>query len=126
MMRVLSLLTVAIASGAAYAAPFNDPTMPPNAPAQGAESGIAGPGGPAAVSGARLESVLIAPNRRVAVISGKSIPLGGKYGTARIVSITESKVVLQDGEKKETLLLYPGVEKKSVGTKARRANRTDR
>ena len=119
MTRCVPLLVAALVSAAAQAAPFADPTRPPSVSAD------AGPGGKA-VSGPRLESVLIAPNRRVAVISGQRVTLGGKFGEARVVRISETEVVLQNGEQRETLKLFPEVEKKSIRTRARRADRTDR
>ena len=121
MRRAVSLLVAALVSAAALAAPFADPTRPPSVGADAA----AGPGGQA-VSGPRLESVLIAPNRRVAVISGRPVMVGGKVGEARVVRISETEVVLQNGEQRETLKLFPEVEKKSIRTRARRADRTDR
>ena len=120
MMRTMALLIAALASGLAPAAPFADPTRPPNV--TGAEPGD----GRAAVAGPRLESVLIAPDRRIAVISGQTVPLGGKYGEARLVRISESEVVLQNGDQRETLKLFPEVEKKSIRARARRADRSDR
>ena len=119
MMRAQALLIAALASAAAQAAPFADPTRPPNASETGS-------GGQGAVAGPRLESVLIAPDRRIAVISGQPVSLGGKYGEARVVRISESEVVLQNGDQRETLKLFPEVEKKSIRTRARRADRTDR
>lgn len=119
MRRPIPLLLATLVSAAAQAAPFADPTRPPSVSAE------AGPGGQA-VSGPRLESVLIAPNRRIAVISGQAVTLGGKVGEARVVRISESEVVLQNGDQRETLRLFPDVEKKSIRTRARRADRTDR
>ena len=120
MKRIIALLIAALASASAQAAPFADPTRPPNVTAE------TGSGGQAAAAGPRLESVLIAPDRRIAVISGQRVPLGGKYGEARVVRISESEVVLQNGDQRETLKLFPDVEKKSIRTRARRADRTDR
>lgn len=114
MRRIITALIAAVASAATQAAPFADPTRPPNAASETA----AGPA--AAVAGPRLESVLIAPNRRIAVISGRAVPLGGKYGEARVVRISESEVVLQNGDQRETLKLFPDVEKKSPRARARR------
>lgn len=118
MTRAAAILLAVLASGGAHAAPFADPTRPPNA--SGAE------GGPAALAGPRLESVLIAPNRRIAVINGLPVSVGGMYGEARVVRISETEVVLQSGDQRETLRLFPDVEKTSIRTRARRANRTDR
>jgi MSHA biogenesis protein MshK len=80
------------------AASFADPTRPPTFT----------PGaGPAPTGRPRLESVLIAPDRRIAVISGQRVQLGDRIGGAEVVSITESAVVLRGDQSSETLLLFP-------------------
>ena len=98
----------------AHGAPLADPTRPPNTAAED-------DGGAGILSGPRLESVLIAPDRRVAVISGQQVKLGDKYRDAQVVRISESEVVLRTGDATETLKLFPGVDKKS---RARREKRT--
>ena len=105
------LLTLA---AQAHGAPLADPTRPPNTAA--GDDDVSG-----AVSGPRLESVLIAPDRRLAVISGQQVKLGDKYRDAQVVRISESEVVLRTGDATETLKLFPGVDKKS---RARREKRT--
>ncbi len=87
------------------AAPFADPTQPPGALAGGAADA-------APAEGPRLQSILISPNRRVAVIGGRTVPLGGNYGDARVVRITETEVVLQTGQERQSLRLHPEVEKR--------------
>jgi MSHA biogenesis protein MshK len=104
----LALALALLAGWGAQAAPFGDPTRPPGAGAQ-AEAG----GGDTAL-GPRLQSVLIAPNRRVAVIDGQAVPLGGHYGDGRVIRITENEVVLQAGEERRTLKLFPDVDKRSA------------
>ncbi len=83
---------------------MNDPTRP----ATGyADAGVA-TGGPV------LQSVMITPTLRSAIISGEMVKLGGKFGSARLVKISESEVVLKDGGETQILKLYPGVEKRAV------------
>ena len=89
----------------AQAAPLADPTRPPNAAADAA-------GEAAPRSGPQLQSVLISPARRVAVISGRAVALGERYGEATVASITESAVLLRYAGRSETLRLIPGVEKR--------------
>lgn len=88
-----------------------DPTRPPviaePAP-QGAE--VVTP-----VAGPELQSVLISPTRRVAIISGQSVKLGDKFGEARVVKITENEVVLRNGKDVQVLKLFPGVQKNTAG-----------
>ena len=100
----LLLVCALVASGAA-AAPFADPTRPPSAQPSG-EGAATAPDGP------RLESVLIAPDRRIAVISGQQYKMGDPYGEGRVVRITESEVAIRSGESVEVLKLFPGVEKR--------------
>jgi MSHA biogenesis protein MshK len=89
---------IAFACGA-HGAPFADPTRPPRAVESSAAAGT--PGGP------RLESVLIGPDRRVAVISGQQVTLGSKFGGGEVVRITESEVLIRRAEGDESLQLFP-------------------
>jgi MSHA biogenesis protein MshK len=113
MRRAIFLLGVCAAS-LAHAAPFADPTRPPSA--FGDEGAAA-----TASSGPRLESVLIAPDRRLAVISGQQVRLGGKYGDGQVVRITESEVVIRNGAAMETLRLLPDVQKRPRARSDKRA-----
>ena len=87
-----------------------DPTRPPSEPVAAAASGASAavPGG-----GPLLQSVLISPRHKVAIINGETVKLGGMYGTARVVKISEGEVVLNEGGNLQTLKLFPGVEKKT-------------
>ena len=97
--------TLAMASARAQV--LTDPTRPPNAPVAG-EAPESGP------PGTQLQSVLISPSRKLAVINGTMVPLGGMVGEAKLVKITESEVVLQKGSETEVLKLFPGVDKQLV------------
>lgn len=92
-------LALAAAAWSAHAAPFADPTRPPRAPEAG-KVGAAVPGGP------RLESVLIAPDRRIAVISGQQVTLGSRFGDGEVVRITESEVRIRRFDGEESLKLF--------------------
>jgi len=87
---------------------FADPTRPPNV----ADSADSAPGG-AAPGKPRLQSVLIAPGRRVAVINGMLVPEGEAYGDATVVRVTAASVLLRRPDGDETLELLPGVEKQA-------------
>lgn len=82
-----------------------DPTRPPTASPETMSS-------PAAAPAARLQSVLIAPGRKVAVIDGRTVKLGERIGDARVVAISPAQVTLQKGAERQTLQLHPGIEKK--------------
>jgi len=84
-----------------------DPTRPP-AIARAAESRAAAD---AAVP--VLQSILIARDRRSAVISGETVTVGARYGAMRVMQIGETEVVLKGGEGVVTLKLFPQVDKKS-------------
>jgi MSHA biogenesis protein MshK len=95
------------ASGATRAAEpqpvLIDPTRPPNVrPA--AERGEGG-----AAAAPRLHSILISPQRRMAVIDGRTVPLGGKVDEATLVQVSETQVTLREGGKLKVLELYPGI-----------------
>jgi MSHA biogenesis protein MshK len=93
-----------------------DPTRPPNSPAPGAQDG--------APAGTQLQSVLIAPGRRIAIINGKSVALGDTLGESKVVKITETEVVLQKGDETEVLKMFPGVDKQSVKRRPGRAHKS--
>jgi MSHA biogenesis protein MshK len=114
-LRKLLLAAAWLAAPAALAQGLADPTRPPSA--------SAAQGGPdeAVPGGRQLQSVLLSGGRRIAVIDGSMVPLGGMLGEARVVKITETEVVLKTGEETETLKLFPGVDKKTVKRTARRA-----
>jgi len=82
-----------------------DPTRPPQA-TQAQPSGEA----------ARpiLQSVMISPSRRSAIIEGHLVELGQMYGEAKLTRITESEVALVRGHETQVLRLFPDVEKKAV------------
>ncbi|MDA8107018.1 MAG: MSHA biogenesis protein MshK [Betaproteobacteria bacterium] len=87
---------------AAQPARFVDPTRPPNAIPEGS---AATPGEP------RLQSVLIAPGRRVAVIDGQPVTVGGKIADSTVVRIAVGEVMLRQGEETRTLKLLPDAQK---------------
>lgn len=114
-MRFAPLLLAAytIGAGAAPGVPFADPTRPPGPASQ--QEGSAAP-----AEGPRLESVLIAPDRRLAVINGQQYRMGDRYGEGRIVRITESEVAVRNGEAVEVLKLFPGTQKRPSSRRIKR------
>jgi MSHA biogenesis protein MshK len=61
------------------------------------------------VEKAGLQSVVISPQHRAAVIDGVMVELGGKIGDATLVEVRENSVVLQGGQGKRVLELFSGV-----------------
>jgi hypothetical protein len=110
----LSAAVVALAlagTAGATQAQLADPTRPPAAVAPHAGTDGAGAGGP------RLQSVLISSTRKLAVIDGVTVPLGGKFDGATVAAIAETEVKLRYGEGVQTLKLYPGIERAPVDSK---------
>ncbi|MFH0934848.1 MAG: hypothetical protein V1879_06545 [Pseudomonadota bacterium] len=88
------------------AEPLPDPTRPAAeflAPADTADSAKA----TAAIEG--LRTIIIAPDRRSAVINGEQVKLGGRVGSERLMAVCEDSVVLQGAEGRREVPLYPGV-----------------
>ena len=107
MNRVLLLSLICMASSAlAQRAALVDPTRPPT------WTGGSGADEAAAPVGPQLQSVLISPTRRIAVISGSTVGLGEKFGGATVVAISEGAVMLRYADRRETLHLIPGVVKR--------------
>ncbi len=103
--------TLAFIAAGAQAQALVDPTRPPNFVA-GAQN--------EAPAGNQLTSILLSGGRKVAVINGATVPLGGMVGEARLIRVSETEVALKKGSEIEVLKLYPGVDKKSVKRKALR------
>lgn len=58
-----------------------------------------------------LQSVIISPSRRAAIINGKTVELGGKYNGAKLTEVNENGVVLSGARGRQKLLLmFPAVE----------------
>lgn len=105
-MRRLAAVIGALLAGSVHAAPFADPTQPP-ATGDGQAEGL----GPR--DGLRVESILIAPDRRLAVIDGQQVTIGGRVRGAAVVRITETEVVVRGADGEQRLKLFP-----DAGTRA--------
>jgi hypothetical protein len=107
------LATAALGSGATAA--MDDPTRPPAGFYVAPSAGGGGEGGPV------LQSVLISEVGRRAIISGELVPMGGKTPAGRLVKVSETEVVLEQGAARKTLKLYPNAEKREPGAGAAHA-----
>ena len=112
MRRYLPIVIVVIAlllpgAVSAQAQGLVDPTKPP------AELLATGMVSGAAASSA-LQSILLSRGRKIAVINGQSVSLGGKYGDATLVGISAGEVTLKSDKGVEVMKLYPGLEKSSA------------
>jgi MSHA biogenesis protein MshK len=108
-MRIAALLLWAYC--AAAAAQAMDPTRPP--PSLWRPQGVAEE---PVTAGPQLQSVMLSPTRRSAIISGQVVNRGERYGDAVLEDVAEDQVVLRRGLRTEVLKLYPG-----GGTKELRA-----
>jgi MSHA biogenesis protein MshK len=103
------ILVLSLAGANAYGAPFGDPFRPPRE----VEAPIAGASAPTAP---RLESVLIAPDRRIAVINGQQYSEGSTFGEGRVLRISETEVLIRRAGRDEALKLYPQELKRASGS----------
>jgi MSHA biogenesis protein MshK len=58
-------------------------------------------------NGWALQSILFASDRRIAVINGTRVKEGDRVGSARVVRIRDSQVLLDTGGRRLTLHLLP-------------------
>jgi MSHA biogenesis protein MshK len=104
-------------SAPAAAQIVNDPTRPPIGLGAGAADGeLEGVAG----GGMMLQSVMISPSQKAAIISGVMVRLGEKYGDAVLIRVAENQVVLRSGDTEQVLKLYPAVEKREITPVAER------
>lgn len=97
------LLLAALLPTGAGAQPLADPTRPPDA---AVAEGVVASAGPI------VQSIIIGPGRkRAAIIGGERVEVGGNYGGATVVRITDSGVYLKGSEGEEFLPATVGVEK---------------
>lgn len=114
-MRRLTILLLGLV-GLAHAA---DPTRPPEAwlnAGSVADNAVAG-------TALRLQSVLMPERGRpVAIIGGKTVPLGGQVGDAVLIRLSEGEAVLKGPEGVTHLYMTPGIEKHMIPTPRPRRN----
>ena len=55
--------------------------------------------------------MILSPQRKLALIDGQLVALGGKVGDAVLVRIGVADVTLRRGDEYETLHMYPGVQR---------------
>ena len=109
----LLALCAALATCAPLAAaqPLRDPTRPPAGFGRTGEGGIVRRGRDAEWV---LQSVLLSPERRYAIINGEILSLGGSVAGAELVAIREGEVTLRAGGTLRTVRLFPDVDMNSA------------
>jgi len=78
-----------------------DPTQPPAELSARPGAAVAEPND--------LQSIIISPTRRAAIINGQTVELGAKAGDVRLIEVSESGVVLQGEKGRQALTLFPNV-----------------
>ncbi len=120
-MLLLARLCVMLASWGmpawAAAETLPDPTRPP-LEIRGGEGGEthAETSGEAERKG--LQVIIIAPNRRAAIIDGQTVELGGRYHGAKLIEVNEGALVLLDAHGKRSVIsMFPkvGLRPKAAG-----------
>ena len=112
---LLSLCLLGMTHGI-FAQELRDPTRPP--------SMATSPGGgldTASSSGPRLQSVRISAHQASAIISGQQVRVGDQLGDNRVMAISENDVTLRGPSGVQVLKLFPGISKRSVSSRHRRA-----
>jgi hypothetical protein len=110
LIEALAAVSMALAAGVACGQGLSDPTKPPAGFHAGTGPGSVRPGEPR--GGLVLQSVLIYPDARSAIISGEHVLLGQKVRGLRLVKVAETEVVLLNGSERRTLKLFPNVDKR--------------
>ena len=83
-------------------AQFEDPTRPPNF-SELASNAAQDSSAPAW----QLSSILVSPQRSIAIINGKTVKQGDRIGNARVLKIQTTGVILRTGEETFTVKLLP-------------------
>lgn len=94
------------ASLQAHAQAMSDPMRPPREILGGGEA----PDTAASTSPAQV--VIISSDRRQATINGRTVALGGRYGDATLVRISDAEIVLQKPDSTEVIRLYSSVNRR--------------
>ena len=108
MTKLLALgATLAVCTPLAAAQSLRDPTRPAFFSSRTGEGGIASRSRDAEWV---LQSVLLSPERRYAIINGEVLALGESVGGAELVAIREGEVTLRAGGALRTVRLFPDVD----------------
>jgi len=101
-------LALTVLAGTGVASNLSDPTRPVDyfAPAAAAK-------GEARSYGPVLQSTMVSPLRKRAVIDGKTVAVGDKVSDAQIVDIRPYEVILRRGNQQSSLRLMPKLGKET-------------
>jgi MSHA biogenesis protein MshK len=119
LMLLAGAVVVLVGAGAA-AETLPDPTRPPAflfVPADGETAASE-----SARGGLVLQSVLIGPDRRTAIIGGRHLDVGDRVGEFTLVKVDATQVLLKGPEGSRTLRLFPDVDKRLAQAAEGRSN----
>jgi hypothetical protein len=97
---------------AAAAEPLPDPTRP--AIDLGVGTGGTAEAAPVEAVPQGLQSTIISPHYRAAIINGETVRLGGLSGDSRLIEVREGSVVLQNAQGRRVMELFPKVRIKMI------------
>ena len=83
-------------------AQLQDPTRPPDYSTVSAQKEAVD-----ATTAWTLSSILISPERRVAIINGSAVQVGDSVGDVKVISIDSAEVLILQGNKQIALTLIP-------------------
>jgi hypothetical protein len=107
----------------AWGQALSDPTRPPQA-WLAAQPKVAGaPSTEEQEASPQLQSLLIGPSRKYALIDGQLVGAGDTFRDARVVAVRPTEVVLRSKRGTQRLKLFPDVEKRPVKPVAADARR---
>ena len=112
-------LVISLGAPRSLAQGLNDPTRPPRE-ILGGGAGTFEP----AVSSSPAQVVIVSKDRRQATINGRTVSLGGRYGDATLVRISDEEIVLRKGDATEVIKLYSSVHRRKHWPAAREQTET--
>jgi hypothetical protein len=107
-MRTLLIVLLLCLAHGATADPLPDPTRP-SIDLYSSGSGSASDVLPDEAVTHGLQSIIISPLYRAAIINGETVIVGGKTGDSKLVEVRESSVVLQNAQGRRVVELFPRV-----------------
>ncbi len=112
-------LIVSLAAPSGLAQGLSDPTRPPREIIGGFADAYEPAGG-----SSPAQIVIISKDRRQVTINGRTVSLGGRYGDATLVRISDEEIVLRKGDATEVIKLYSSVYRRKHGPAAEEQTET--
>jgi MSHA biogenesis protein MshK len=116
-MRVLAAVVIVgwcVPWGGAAAQALGDPMTPPAAATS--PQGTKGDAKGAAQTG--LQVVITSPDRKLALIDGSVVPLGGAVREGTLAGMSDSAAVLRKNGEHDVLFMHPNIDKRAVRREA--------